>query len=360
MKLIRAFSAIAAALLSACAPATTVTPAPAPAPVVRATIDPISESDVRRILSALADDSMQGRRTGTRGADAAARFIAAEMHAIGLEPAGDSGFFQTVPFASAGITGQSEGLQLLDSIGALKSLPAGTQRIGYNVIGIMRGSDPALRDQVVAFAAHYDHLGIGKPVNGDSIFNGADDDASGVTTVLEVARALSKGTPPKRTILFMATTGEEQGILGSRWYVDHPVFPLSQMVAEMEVEMAGRPDSLAGGPGKPWMTGYDRSTMGSILKAAGIPIVADPYPQYRFFERSDNIIFARKGIPAHTLSSYNLHQDYHAPSDEISRIDFAHLTAFARAAAGAARLLADGPAPQWNPGGKPEPASDSH
>ena len=128
---------------------------------------------------------MQGRRTGTRGADLAARFIAAEMKAIGLEPAGDSGFFQTVPFASVGTTGRGERIQLLDSIGALKSVPAGTQRIGYNVIGIMRGSDPTLRDQVIAFAAHYDHLGIGKPVNGDSIYNGADDDASGVTTVLE-------------------------------------------------------------------------------------------------------------------------------------------------------------------------------
>jgi len=195
-------------------------------------------------------------------------------------------------------------------------------------------------------------------VNGDSIFNGADDDASGVTTVLEIARAFAKGPKPKRTILFMATTGEEQGILGTQWYVAHPAFPLSKMVAEMEVEMAGRPDSLAGGSGKLWMTGYDRSTMGAMLKAAGIPIVADPYPQFRFFERSDNIVFARRGIPAHTLSSYNLHKDYHAPSDDVSGIDFAHLTAIARAAAQAARLLADGPAPAWNPGGQPVPRSN--
>jgi hypothetical protein len=125
------------------------------------------------------------------------------------------------------------------------------------------------------------------------------------------------------------------------------------MVAEMEIEMAGRPDSLAGGRGKLWMTGYARSTMGSMLKEAGIPIVADPYPQMRFFERSDNIVFARRGIPAHTLSSYNLHQDYHQPTDEVSRIDFDHLTKAARAAASAARLLADGPLPKWNSGGQP-------
>ena len=326
-----------------------------PATIVNAQNDPITESDVRRILSTLAADSMEGRKTGTRGADKAAAFIAGEMKSLGLKPGGDSGtYMQKVPFASVTSTGQRPRLKLLDSIGALTAVPEVARRIGYNVIGIMPGSDSSLGNEVVAFAAHYDHLGIGTPVNGDSIYNGADDDASGVTTVLEIARSLAKGPPPKRTIVFMGTTGEEQGILGTQWYVAHPVFPLTQMVAEMEVEMAGRPDSLAGGPGKLWMTGYDRSTMGAILKTAGIPIVADPYPQFRFFERSDNIVFARKGIPAHTLSSYNLHQDYHKPSDEVSGINFAHLTSIARAAASAARLLADGPAPKWNPGGRPE------
>lgn len=332
--------------------------ASAPKPTVSSTVaadaDAIAESDVRRILTTLAADSMEGRRTGTRGADKAASFIAAEMKSLGLEPGGDSGtYLQKVPFASVTTTGRRPRLQLLDSIGALNAVPEVARQIGYNVIGIIRGSDPALRDQVVVFAAHYDHLGIGTPINGDSIYNGADDDASGVTTVLEVARSLSKGPPPGRTIVFMATTGEEQGILGTKWYVAHPRFPLSQMIAEVEVEMAGRPDSLAGGVGRLWLTGYDRSTMGSMLSDAGLPIVGDPYPQLRFFERSDNIVFARNGIPAHTLSTYNLHKDYHKPSDDASRIDFAHLTAVARAAASAARLLADGPAPKWNPGGQP-------
>jgi len=91
------------------------------------------------------------------------------------------------------------------------------------------------------------------------------------------------------------------------------------------------------------------------LKRAGIPIVADPYPQYQFFQRSDNIVFARMGIPAHTLSTYNLHRDYHQVTDDVRGIDFSHLTAVSRAAAAAARLLADGPAPEWNPGGQPAP-----
>ena len=341
---------LAVLFLAACTSAAT----PTVSPSVRTSDHPITEADVRRILSTLAADSMEGRETGTRGADRAAAFIVAEMKSLGLKPAGDNGtFMQQVPFASVTTTGRAPELKLLDSIGALKAVPEVARRIGYNIIGMMEGSDPALRDQVVAFAAHYDGLGIGKPVNGDSIYNGADDDASGVTTILAIARAMAKGPPPKRTILFMATTGEEQGILGTKWYVNHPAVPLSRMVAEMEVEMAGRPDSLAGGPGKLWMTGYDRSTMGSMLKAAGIPIVPDPYPQYKFFERSDNIVFARRGIPAHTLSSYNLHRDYHEPTDDVSRIDFAHLTAIARAAASAARLLTDGTAPRWNPGGQP-------
>ena len=126
------------------------------------------------------------------------------------------------------------------------------------------------------------------------------------------------------------------------------------MVAEMEVEMAGRPDSLAGGSGKLWMTGYERSTMGSMLRAAGIPIVADPYPQFRFFERSDNIVFARMGIPAHTLSSYNLHADYHTVRDEAHLLDYAHMEACVRAAFTGSRALADGSlSPSWTPGGDP-------
>jgi hypothetical protein len=317
--------------------------------------DAITESDVRRILSTLAADSMEGRATGTRGALKAAKFIASEMKALGLEPAGDSGYFQKIPFASTTSTSRGPTLTLLPSFDSLAKIPEPARVISYNVIGVIPGADPALKDQVVAFAAHYDAIGIVAPVNGDSIVNGADDDGSGVTAILEVARTFAKGAKPKRTILFMATTGEEQGILGTQWYVAHPKFPLSKMVAEMEVEMAGRPDSLAGGSGKLWMTGADRSTMGAMLKAAGIPIVPDPYPQFRFFERSDNIVFALKGIPAHTLSSYNLHRDYHSPSDDVTRIDFAHLTAIARAAAAAARLLADGPAPVWNPGGQPTP-----
>ncbi len=283
----------------------------------------IKDVDVRRILSTLAADSMEGRKAGSRGGARAAAFVAAEMKSIGLVPVDSNGYFQPVP------------------------------ALGSNVIGVLPGADSVLRDQIVVIAAHYDHLGIGAPVEGDSIYNGADDDASGVTAVLEIARALRGGPPPRRTLIFIATTGEEEGIKGTQWLVAHPLFPLSKMVAEMEVEMIGRPDPKAGGPGKGWMTGYDRSTMGAMLNAAGVPIVADPYPQMRFFERSDNIIFAMMGIPAHTLSSFDPRNDYHVVSDDVSKIDFPHVTGVIRAGAMAARLLADGPVPTWNAGGRP-------
>jgi hypothetical protein len=344
----RSATASVAAIVCACTPSSSIAQNTVPAPSV-ASGSSINETDVRRILSSLADDSMQGRLSGTPGANRAAAFIDREMRSIGLTPAGDSGYYQKVALAM-----KSPGdLIVLDSLGALRAFPDSARRIGYNLIGIVKGSDPILRDQIVVIAAHYDHLGIGKPVNGDSIYNGADDDASGVTAVLEIARSLLSGSHPKRTVVFITTTGEEEGILGTQWYVKHPEFPLSKMIAEMEVEMIGRPDSLAGGPGKGWLTGYERSTMGDMLKAAGVPIVPDPYPQMHFFERSDNIVFAQMGIPAHTLSSYNLHNDYHQPSDEVSRIDFAHVTGVIRAGAMAARILADGPAPTWKPGGQP-------
>lgn len=298
---------------------------------------------------------MQGRRTGTIGSLRAGDLIASEMESIGLVPLGDSGYFQKVAFART--TSGRRTLRVLDSLGELNSVPAAQRVISYNIIGKIPGTDPVLKDQVVVIAAHYDAIGIVTPVNGDSIVNGADDDGSGVTVILAVARALKAGPAPKRTMVFMTTTGEEQGILGTQWYVKHPAIPLSKMVAEMEVEMAGRPDQSIGGRGKTWMTGYDLSTMGDMLKAAGIPIVRDPYPQMRFFERSDNIVFARAGIPAHTLSTYNLHRDYHQPSDDLSRIDFVHLAEVARAALAATRILADGPAPQWKPGGQPGPSS---
>jgi hypothetical protein len=324
--------------LAACGPS----PVPPPAPLV-------STDEVRRIVGGLAADSMEGRRTGTPGSSRAARFLAERMRSYGLEPGGDSSYFQTVHYQmSSGPEGE---MLRLRGAGSADSAPA-REVTDYNVIGLVRGSDPQMRDQAVVLGAHYDHLGIGKPVAGDSIYNGADDDASGVAVVLTAAQVLAKA-PPKRSVIFLLTSGEEFGVLGTQWYLTRPTFPLGRTIADLQVEMVGRPDSLAGGVGKLWLTGYERSTMGESFTQAGLPIVADPRPDFRFFERSDNIVFALRGIPAHTLSSFSLHPDYHQPSDEVERIDFAHLTLVADVVVRATRLLADQPAPRWHPGGRP-------
>ncbi|MGH7620967.1 MAG: M20/M25/M40 family metallo-hydrolase [Gemmatimonadaceae bacterium] len=300
---------------------------------------------MRRLESALADDSMEGRLTGSRGGARAARFIAGELQALGLRAMGDSGYFQRVP-----VTATDSSIDLRTSF---TDNAAGKHETAVNVLGLLEGSDPKLKAEIILVDAHYDHLGIGKPVNGDSIYNGADDDASGTVAVLAMARALAAGPRPRRSVLFVLSTGEEEGLLGTRWLIAHFPVKLDSVVANLETEMIGRPDSLAGGPGHAWLTGYDRSTMGAMLRSANIAIVADPRPDQHFFERSDNIAFAQRGIPAHTLSTFDLHADYHQPSDELRGIDFPHMTAVINSDLRAVQMLANGPLPTWNPGGRP-------
>jgi peptidase M28-like protein len=319
-------------------------------------VSPIG-SKARALLEVLAADSLGGRGTGTEGANKAAWFIASRMEGIGLRPAGDSGYYQRVPLVFDSVPDASGRRRL-----ALVERSDGDGRVivpATNLVSLLPGTDPVLRHEAVVVGAHYDHLGTGTPVAGDSIYNGADDDGSGVVAMLEIARMLASGPPPRRSVIFLATTGEEGGLLGTRYYIDHPAVPLENTVADLQIEMIGRPDSLAGGVGKGWLTGFERSTMGDQLAAAGIPIVPDPRPEQNFFERSDNIAFALRGIPAHTLSSFGMHRDYHQPSDEVSRIHWEHLTQVISAAAKTVRLLADGPAPAWKPDGRPQPPGSS-
>lgn len=322
---------------------------------------------ISKQLGILAADSMEGRRTASRGSEKASRWIAAQFKAAGLTPAGDSGGYQQyIPLQAMAPQQVMPGSQApaaasaqprpsaVESWEQWNLLPAANRMRGSNVVGVLPGSDPALKDEVVLVTAHYDHIGIGRAVDGDSINNGADDDASGVIAVIEMAKALRSGPKPKRTIVFMAITGEEMGGLGTRWYIAHPVRPLEKTVVDLNIEMIAHVDSLAGGFGKAWLTGYERSTMGDLLADNGIPLVPDPRPTQNFFERSDNAAFARMGIPAHSLSSYNLLTPYHHPKDEASIIDAPHMAQVIAATSRALRLLADGVRPEWHPGGKPE------
>ncbi|UCF21159.1 MAG: M20/M25/M40 family metallo-hydrolase [Gemmatimonadota bacterium] len=193
-----------------------------------------------------------------------------------------------------------------------------------NVIGILRGSDPELREQYVLLSAHMDGLGVGASQDGDSIYNGADDNASGTAAILEVAEGMARlETPPRRSLAFLAVSGEERGLLGSSWFVEHPSIPLESIIANVNVDMVGRNwDDKIAVIGKPY------STLGALIDSVaaahpGLDLEAldDPWPSEGFFYRSDHFNFARKGIPAVFIFN-GVHEDYHRPSDEAGKIKF--------------------------------------
>ena len=223
----------------------------------------------------------------------------------------------------------------------------------WNVVAMLPGSDPVLRDSIVLLTAHLDHLG--SHGNGpDIIYNGADDDASGSSAVLALAEMLAKGPHLKRTVVFAWFGSEEAGGFGARYFVQKPVIPLQSIAANLEFEMIGRPDgSIA--PHTLWLTGWERSNLGPELARHGARLVADPHPEQNFFQRSDNITLARLGVVAQTVSSFGLHTDYHQPSDELSRIDFKHMTESIRSMLAPIRWLADGNfKPEWQANGRPQ------
>ena len=226
----------------------------------------------------------------------------------------------------------------------------------WNAVGRITGSDPTLSQDVILLGAHIDHIGAraNAPAGTDAINNGADDDASGSIAVLEIAEAIMRGPRPKRTIVFAWFGSEESGGAGSRYFADKPVVPLDRIVAQLQFEMIGRPDAKV--PAHTlWLTGYERSNLGPELAKRGAKLVQDPHPEQSFFTRSDNIQFARRGVIAHTVSSYGLHTEYHTPADEIGKVDFAHMTDAIRSMIGPIRWLAnDAFKPAWNPGGRPQ------
>ncbi len=224
-----------------------------------------------------------------------------------------------------------------------------------NVVGILKGSDPALAGTYVVYSAHMDHLGVGRPdASGDSIYNGADDDASGVTGVLEVAEAFrSLPTPPARSMMFVVVSGEEKGLLGSGYFADHMPVPDTAVVADINMDMIGRnaPDSVVA-------IGQEYSSLGPLTHQVadahpelGLTIAPDLWPEERFFFRSDHFNFARKHIPAIFLTT-GLHDDYHRPSDDASKIDNDKLARIARLVFYLGNTIStDAQAPTWTEDG---------
>jgi aminopeptidase YwaD len=234
--------------------------------------------------------------------------------------------------------------------GELKPMERGATR---NVVARLAGSDPKRAGEAVLLSAHIDHLGVGEPVDGDAIYNGANDDASGVAAVLEVARALAAGPRPKRTVLFALFGSEEQGGYGAAYFRERPPIPLDRIVADVEFEEIGLPDPKVP-PHTLWLTGWERSDLGPTLAAHGARLVPDPHPEQNFFRRSDNYVLARRGVIAHTMSSDALYAQYHRPSDEPGILDYGHMADAIGSLIEPLRWLLDSDfRPRWLPGGKP-------
>jgi hypothetical protein len=223
----------------------------------------------------------------------------------------------------------------VDATAAVEQVPAA------NVVGMIPGRR---QDQIVVFSAHYDHIGIQQPVKGDSIANGANDDASGTTAVIELARYFKARGTPERTLVFAAFTAEEAGGFGSQ-YFSRQLNP-GQIVAMFNIEMIGKP--AASGRNHAWITGFERSTLGTIMQDAvrgtDYAFEPDPYPKENLFYRSDNATLARLGVPAHSISTtpIDVDQDYHRVSDEIRTLDLDHLTNTIRAIAAGATTIVSG------------------
>ncbi|MGK0427069.1 MAG: hypothetical protein ACJAUR_001173 [Ulvibacter sp.] len=225
--------------------------------------------------------------------------------------------------------------------------------LSQNVIGIAEGTDPKLKNEYIIYSAHYDHVGIGTPdESGDTIYNGARDNAVGTTTVLSMAENLVK-YPTKRSALFILFTGEEKGLLGSSYYVDHPVLPLNQMVYCFNSDNAGYNDTSVA-----TIVGLERTTAAGHIKNAatafGLRAIDDPAPEQGLFDRSDNVHFAKKGIPAPTYSlgftsfDGDVTKYYHRPGDEAETLDYDYLYKFFSSYVLAGRLIANDPVtPFW-------------
>lgn len=227
-----------------------------------------------------------------------------------------------------------------------------------NVVGFVEGSDPKLKDEYVVYSAHFDHVGIGAPnAEGDSIYNGARDNAVGTVAVLQAAKNIAKN-PTKRSALFVFFTGEEKGLLGSQYFVDNSPLDVSKMVFCNNVDGAGYNDKT-----KVTVIGLSRTTAEENTKKAceafGLKAINDPVPEQNLFDRSDNVHFARKGVPAPdfamglTAFDAEIQKFYHQAADHVESLDLEYLQKYWSAYVLTGRLIAnDKKKPFWVKGDK--------
>lgn len=234
-----------------------------------------------------------------------------------------------------------------------------------NVIGVLEGTDPELKEEYLLLTAHYDHVGVGEQggqyTPEDSIFNGARDNAMGTVALLAGAKSLAE-LKPKRSVIVLAVTGEELGLLGSRHYADNPLIPLEDIIYNLNTDGGGYNTTEHVS-----VFGFGRTGTDAHLKAAaeryGLGIIPDPAPEQNLYDRSDNVSFAAKGVPALTLSpgmdefDAEIGRYYHRPDDEADAVDMDYLLKYCQAYAHAARLIAnDAARPFWIEGDKYEEA----
>ncbi|MDP5093165.1 MAG: M28 family peptidase [Polaribacter sp.] len=267
----------------------------------------IDSVTVKKHLYTLASDEMEGRKTGTPGIEKAAQYIENEFERIGLTTFdGLDSYRQTFSFTPR---------RSKDEI------------TSANIIGVLEGKSK--KDEYVIISAHYDHLGIiNKEGQLDSIYNGANDDASGVTAVLILADYFKKKNNNERTLVFVAFTGEEMGLIGSTHFGKG--IDATKFVAGINLEMIGKTPSF--GPNTAWLTGFERSDFGKIiqknLEGTGYQLFPDPYDKFNLFFRSDNASLARLGVPSHTFSTtpIDVDKDYHQASDEATTLNMTVIT----------------------------------
>ncbi len=239
-----------------------------------------------------------------------------------------------------------------------------TAVMSYNVAGVLEGSDPVLKNEYIILSAHFDHLGTAKgtgKVGEDTIYNGTRDNAFGCSALLFAAKCLSQ-VHPKRSILFLGLTGEEIGLLGSEYYAEHPLIPLKQCVFNLDTDGAGYNDTT-----KLTTIGLNRTDATPELmagaKAFGLNMIDDPAPEQNLFDRSDNVNFAKKGIPAPDYSpglkafDEAIFKYYHKTEDNVETVSLTYFHRYCQSFTYTARLIANRKnAPKWTPGDKYEPA----
>ena len=283
----------------------------------------INEVSVKKYLYTLANDSMQGRKAGSPGIEKAAKYIEQQFSKIGLKPFNGSSFRQTFKH----INKRSEKKEELTL---------------FNVIGLLEGT--TLKEEFVIVSAHYDHLGRKNIGEGDLIFNGANDNASGVSAMIMLADYFKKAKINKRSILFVAFTAEEMGLVGSNYF--GKTISAETIIAGVNIEMIGKESPF--GPKTAWLTGFNKSDFGKIiqknLSLSEYKLYPDPYKNYRLFFRSDNASLARLGVPAHTFSTSPMDKDldYHKVSDEAETLDVKTITETIKAIATGIRSIISG------------------